>query len=64
MCSKIVKKIKEYFSRLGIIREFFYFIKHRKIWWLVPIIVVLLFLGIVIVFVEGSALAPFIYTLF
>ncbi len=62
--NKFINSIKEKISRLGIIKEFFYFLKHRKVWWLMPIIIILLILGILIVFVEGSALAPFIYTLF
>lgn len=38
--------------------------KERKKFWLAPVIVVLLLLGIIIVFAGGSAIAPFIYTLF
>lgn len=40
------------------------FMKERKKFWLVPVILVLLILGLVIVFGGGSAVAPFIYTLF
>tara|TARA_B100000508_G_C11457796_1_gene277618 strand:+ start:2193 stop:2342 length:150 start_codon:yes stop_codon:yes gene_type:complete len=40
------------------------FMKERKKFWLAPIIIVLLLLGILIVFGGGSAVAPFIYTLF
>ncbi len=36
----------------------------RKKWWLGPIVMVLLLLGLLLVFTQGSALAPFIYTLF
>jgi hypothetical protein len=61
---KFISAIKEKVSRLSIIKEFFYFLKARKVWWLAPIIIFLLVLGILIIFVEGSALAPFIYTLF
>jgi hypothetical protein len=38
--------------------------RERKKFWLAPIIVVLLLLGALIVFAQGSSLAPFIYTLF
>lgn len=38
--------------------------KDRKKFWLLPIIVALVLLGVLIIFAEGSALAPFIYTLF
>ena len=51
-------------SKLTIISEFWQFLKVRKKWWLLPIILALLLLGVLIVFSEGSALAPFIYTLF
>lgn len=40
------------------------FLKVRKLWLLSPIILVLLLLGLLLVLVQGSALAPFIYTLF
>jgi len=40
------------------------FIKVRKKFWLLPIIIVLLLFGTLIVFTSGSAIAPFIYTLF
>jgi hypothetical protein len=51
-------------SKLSIISEFWVFFKHRKKWWLLPIILFLVLLGAIIVLTEGSALAPFIYTLF
>ena len=46
---------------MELIREFAAFIWQRKLWWLAPIIFVLLALGALIVFAEGSSLAPFIY---
>ena len=51
-------------SRLAIIKEFWDFLKARKHWWLLPIIIFLLLLGLLIVLTEGTAVAPFIYTLF
>jgi hypothetical protein len=51
-------------SKLAIVGEFWAYMKIRKKWWLGPIIFVLVLLGLFIVFTEGSALAPFIYTLF
>jgi len=51
-------------SKLSIVREFWDFMKVRKKWWLLPIVVFLLLLGLLIVLTEGSAVAPFIYTLF
>ena len=46
------------------LRDFWKFLAVRKKFWLAPLIIVLLLLGLLIVFVEGSALAPFIYTIF
>ena len=49
---------------MGIIVELWRFVKERKKWWLVPVIIVLLVMGLFILFVGGSAISPFIYTLF
>ena len=51
-------------SRFGLVGELWAFIRIRKKWWLVPILAMLLLMGLLLVFTEGSALAPFIYTLF
>jgi hypothetical protein len=51
-------------SKLSIFGELWAFMKVRKKWWLGPIMIFLLLLGVLIVFTEGSALAPFIYALF
>ena len=51
-------------AKLAIMLEFWDFLKVRKKWWLLPIIVLMVLFGALIVFTEGSALAPFIYTLF
>ncbi len=47
-----------------LVREFWLFLKVRKKWWLAPIMIVLGLMGLLIVATQGSALAPFIYTLF
>ncbi len=49
---------------MELIREFWAFLRTRKKFWLAPIVVILLLLGALIVLTEGSAVAPFIYTLF
>ena len=51
-------------GKIGILKELWDFMKVRKRWWLAPIIIMLLLLGLLIIFTEGSAVAPFIYTLF
>ena len=48
----------------SIITEFWEFLRVRKRYWLLPIVIVLLLLGGLIVFTESSAIAPFIYALF
>jgi hypothetical protein len=48
----------------GLIRELWAFMRVRKKWWLLPIILVLLLVGTLLVFAQGSVLAPFIYTIF
>lgn len=47
----------------GLLHEFWDFLRTNKKWWLAPIVVVLLLVG-VLVLLSGSAMAPFIYTLF
>ena len=47
-----------------LVREFWQFLKVRKKWWLLPIILVMVLMGALLVFAQGSALAPFIYTIF
>ncbi len=51
-------------SRLGIAGELLQFFWRRKWWWLTPMIVVLLLFGVLVIFAQTSAIAPFIYTLF
>jgi len=51
-------------SKLDILKELWQFLRVRKKWWLLPIIIFLLLLGALIVFTESSAIAPFIYALF
>ena len=51
-------------SKLRVLGEFWRFLRVRKKFWLAPIVVVLLLLGVLIVSVSGSPLAPFIYALF
>ncbi|MFQ5650825.1 MAG: DUF5989 family protein [bacterium] len=51
-------------SRLSHLIELWGFLRERKKWWLGPIVLMLLLIGFLIAITEGSALAPFIYTLF
>lgn len=48
----------------SLISEFWEFLKFRKRFWLLPIVILLLLFGTIIVFTESSVIAPFIYALF
>ena len=49
---------------LDLLKDLWAFMRVRKKFWLLPIIIVLLLLGALVVLSEGSAVAPFIYTIF
>ena len=49
---------------MSFLKEFFEFLKVRKKYWLLPILIVLALFGALIVLSQGSAIAPFIYTIF
>lgn len=49
---------------LDLLRDLWGFMKERRKYWLLPIIIVLLLVGALLVLAQGSAVAPFIYTLF
>lgn len=49
---------------LSLIRELFAYMRARKKWWLLPVIFVLLVFGGLLILAKGSAVAPFIYTVF
>lgn len=51
-------------SKLKIIGELVRFLWERKLWWMIPIVLFIALLGFVLVMTQGSAIAPFIYTLF
>tara|TARA_B110001452_G_C14806965_1_gene281596 strand:+ start:297 stop:449 length:153 start_codon:yes stop_codon:yes gene_type:complete len=49
---------------ISFIKEFWEFLLERKKYWLLPIIIILALFGVLIVLSQGSAVAPFIYTIF
>ena len=51
-------------ARGGLASEMWAYMRVRKKWWLAPILIVMLLVGALLVFAQGSALAPFIYTIF
>lgn len=56
--------MKNFFARLGIIGELFQFLWERKLYWLIPMVVVLIIFGVFLVLASNPSTAPFIYTLF
>jgi hypothetical protein len=59
-----VRKMESLSTRIGIMAELLRFVIENKWWWLTPMILVLLLFGLLVVFAQSSAIAPFIYTLF
>lgn len=51
-------------NKFAILKEFWLFLRENKKWWLAPIVLFLLLFGALLIFAKGSALAPFIYSLF
>jgi hypothetical protein len=49
---------------MSFLKDFWGFLRNRKKYWLLPILLMMLALGALLVFAQGSAIAPFIYTLF
>jgi hypothetical protein len=49
---------------LSFLKEFWMFLRVRKKYWLLPILIMMVIFGGLLVFVKGSAIAPFIYTVF
>jgi hypothetical protein len=49
---------------MSFVREFLRFLRTRKKYWLLPLMILMLMVGLLIVFAQSSAVAPFIYTLF
>ena len=51
-------------TRLGTLGKLLVYLWKRKLWWLMPMIVVIVLFAVLLIFAQGSAVAPFIYTLF
>lgn len=59
-----MRVVEDALSKASLARELLQFFWQNKWWWLAPMITLLLAFGVLIVFAESSAIAPFIYTLF
>jgi len=51
-------------TNTGVVGEVIQFLWARKLWWLIPMVSVLLLFGLLLIFASSSGVAPFIYTLF
>ena len=60
----MIRFVRTMMTNLGIVGEFLTFLWQRKLWWLIPMVVVLLVLALLLVFASASGVGPFIYTLF
>ena len=56
--------IRSMIANLGVSGELLRFLWQRKLWWLIPMVTVLLLFGLLLIFATSSGVAPFIYTLF
>jgi Family of unknown function (DUF5989) len=56
--------IRSMTSNFDVVRELLGFLWKRKMWWLIPMVVVLLLFGLLLIFASASGVGPFIYTLF
>lgn len=56
--------IRSMMSNLGVVGELLSFLWKRKLWWLIPMVSVLLLFGLLLIFASASGIGPFIYTLF
>jgi len=64
MTDRKKRKSGGFLTRLGTIGELLRFMWLRKLWWMIPMILILVIFAALLIFAQGSAIAPFIYTLF
>ena len=60
----IMRGLSKFASRLSVVGELLAFLWHRKLWWLIPMVTMLLLFAMLLIFAQASSIAPFIYTLF
>jgi hypothetical protein len=56
--------VRSMIANLGVSGELLHFLWQRKLWWLIPMVVVLLLFALLVVFASTSGVGPFMYTLF
>ena len=59
-----MKAVRRRLAKFEIAWEFIQFLWQQKLWWMIPMVIVLLLFAMIMVTVEGSSIAPFIYVLF
>ena len=59
-----MKWVRQIANRSSVIGELFKFLWQQRLWWLIPMMVVLVLFGVLLIFAQSSPIAPFIYTLF
>lgn len=60
----MLNSIRNLTGNLGVAAEFLGFLWQRKLWWMIPMVLILLTLGVLIAVAASSAVSPFIYTIF
>ncbi len=60
----MIRAIKEIILRFGILGELLFFLWKRKLWWLIPMVSILILLALLLIFTQASSVAPFLYPLF
>ena len=56
--------MKTWLLKVSIASELLTFLWEARLWWMIPVVLLLLILGSILIIAQGSAIAPFIYTLF
>lgn len=59
-----MSRMRSLTQRFQTLRELLGYLWEQRLWWLIPVVAVLVLVGSLLVFAQGSALAPFVYTLF
>ena len=55
---------RSFLSRFSVLRELMVFLWKRKLWWMIPMVIILVIFGLLLIFSQSSVVAPFIYTIF
>jgi hypothetical protein len=60
----IRKKLRDFFSRFPVVKNLFLYFWNNKMWWLMPMVAILVIVGIVLIIGQATPLGAFIYTIF